>query len=719
MANQTIVTSQSTGGLTTSSSSSTIVTNPVSALMAGRATLAAPPSLSTVNHSDNVANNSNRVRDRLQRSNSRSVQVSYRPDLQQALSPPTAAVPISTRENISTSKNWFTPTTQPKSQGATTSPVVPQEPFAVHPTFRKDAENCGDVLVRVEGIEFYVHKHVLLFSSPFFASILEGEWKESRLSAYIESSDTASEAPDPLEPPTAQLHSEDDSTTPSLPQPEHFVLPTQQSETASAPDSPHHDLPLTSPVSEFNSDDASALLGQDESRGLKDARHSSVRASYYTARFSFDDEDVISSSPSSSDHSRDQNLAASQRALEGRPHTSDETSTKQGGVGLEPLTSSTASRRRSASVGSARDKSGRSHKPKSRSMAHREPPIVLSQEAASQMIPARKSSKTFNAVVIGENDSVRQHDSEPSSPLARFVSLATPPGSPAVPGFFQRHHDVTVSTPKALASSRLDDPSTVKPSRSRSSKSDRARNTKSALGNMIAVIDLEEETATTFHDFLFHIYPHLDLAVTWFNCGPLLRFADKFQVPYMRRCCVTFLRAALAGRPIEAMRLAELHRLDDLYKEASRHVLDNFAAWEPEELECLSKETLLKLERKRTWFLERMLKLGLCSPARDYECHANCPDPQACAKALQDRWQTAYANAFRFSPPQPSAIFRHLRELDGGPLLPMSACQSTARAWVQLLFDRMFSLGTLHTPRQFLSIKLDSQVPRNTGFEEV
>ncbi|PWN37339.1 uncharacterized protein FA14DRAFT_116065, partial [Meira miltonrushii] len=214
--------------------------------------------------------------------------------------------------------------------------------------------------------------------------------------------------------------------------------------------------------------------------------------------------------------------------------------------------------------------------------------------------------------------------------------------------------------------------------------------------NLVAVIDLTEEDAATFQDFLCHVYPNLDLIVTWINIFPLFAFSDKFEVPFLRRACTTFLRASLAGRPIDAMALSERHGIEDVYREASRHVLDNMPSWAQEELDVLSQETLLKLERKRTWFLERLLKLGLANPARDYECHSACPDPQQCAKLLDVRWHSQYAAAFKYGPPQPSIIMRHLRELDGNGAhsqsMTMLACQSSSKAWVQSLFDRMYGL---------------------------
>ena len=82
-------------------------------------------------------------------------------------------------------------------------------------------------------------------------------------------------------------------------------------------------------------------------------------------------------------------------------------------------------------------------------------------------------------------------------------------------------------------------------------------------------------------------------------------------MPLLRRVCITFLLSSAAGKPISAMHLAERYHIPDLYKEASRFLLDNFAHWEQAELAVLSETTLLKLEKRRSWFLERLLKLGL------------------------------------------------------------------------------------------------------------
>ncbi|KAG8778188.1 hypothetical protein FRC12_025118 [Ceratobasidium sp. 428] len=144
------------------------------------------------------------------------------------------------------------------------------------------------------------------------------------------------------------------------------------------------------------------------------------------------------------------------------------------------------------------------------------------------------------------------------------------------------------------------------------------------------------------------------------------------------------------------MRIAELFEHEELYRESSRFVLDNPGGWSDAELSTLSQETLLKLEKRRNWFLERVLKLGLVPIGRDYQCCPTCPDPATCARLLEEKWRQGYHALFRFGPAQPSMVFRYLRSLEGvSPPLMLThlSCQTSAKAWVATLFDRMFSLG--------------------------
>lgn len=103
-----------------------------------------------------------------------------------------------------------------------------------------------------------------------------------------------------------------------------------------------------------------------------------------------------------------------------------------------------------------------------------------------------------------------------------------------------------------------------------------------------------------------------------------MNISHKLHVPALQTECLTFLLTHAAGRPLKAMRIAELFDEEALYSEASRFVLDNPGGWSEDELSTLSPATLLKLEKRRTWFLERVLKLGLVQIAKEYQCVCTC-----------------------------------------------------------------------------------------------
>ncbi|EIW63429.1 uncharacterized protein TRAVEDRAFT_161742 [Trametes versicolor FP-101664 SS1] len=235
-----------------------------------------------------------------------------------------------------------------------------------------------------------------------------------------------------------------------------------------------------------------------------------------------------------------------------------------------------------------------------------------------------------------------------------------------------------------------------KPPASLASRTSKRRQTRLQDKRPDAIIVLKEEKASTFHDFLKYIYPHLVCTITWNNVEGLMNISHKLHVPALQTECLTFLLTHAAGRPLKAMRIAELFDEEALYSEASRFVLDNPGGWSEDELSTLSPATLLKLEKRRTWFLERVLKLGLVQIAKEYQCCLSCPDPANCARLLEEKWKQAYQAVFRFGPCQPSMVFRYLRTFEGvSPPLSLThlSCQTTAKAFVATLFDRMFSLG--------------------------
>jgi hypothetical protein len=75
-----------------------------------------------------------------------------------------------------------------------------------------------------------------------------------------------------------------------------------------------------------------------------------------------------------------------------------------------------------------------------------------------------------------------------------------------------------------------------------------------------------------------------------------MNISRKLVVPSLQELCSSFLLTHAAGKPIMAMRLAELYDEEIVYRESSRFVLDNPGGWE--DIATLSEATQLKLERK-------------------------------------------------------------------------------------------------------------------------
>ena len=89
-----------------------------------------------------------------------------------------------------------------------------------------------------------------------------------------------------------------------------------------------------------------------------------------------------------------------------------------------------------------------------------------------------------------------------------------------------------------------------------------------------------------------------------------MNISHKLHVGSLQHACLTFLLTHAAGRPIKAMRIAELFDEEELYRESSRFVLDNPGGWSEEEMGTLSQATLLKLEKRRVYARFRIV-LGL------------------------------------------------------------------------------------------------------------
>ncbi|KAI9634112.1 uncharacterized protein MKK02DRAFT_17475 [Dioszegia hungarica] len=232
------------------------------------------------------------------------------------------------------------------------------------------------------------------------------------------------------------------------------------------------------------------------------------------------------------------------------------------------------------------------------------------------------------------------------------------------------------------------------------------RTPKDQDSRMDAVVQLHEESASAFHDFLFWAYPHLECKVTWTNVENLLALACKLIVPALQKLCEHFLLTHASGKPVMALSLAEQHGHAELFREASRFVLDQ-STWNAEEMDELSDVTQLKLSQRRTWFLERLLKLGTIDVRKEYACRPECPDSPRCQALLDEKWRQAHQAVCRYGPPQPSVAFRCLRQLETFPtnpslVMPHPLCQSAAKTFIMLpyniVFDRMFQPKTVTSP---------------------
>jgi hypothetical protein len=96
-----------------------------------------------------------------------------------------------------------------------------------------------------------------------------------------------------------------------------------------------------------------------------------------------------------------------------------------------------------------------------------------------------------------------------------------------------------------------------------------------------------------------------------------MNIAHKLSVPALQTQCLDFLLTHAAGRPIKAMRIAELFDEEELYREASRFVLDNPGGWTEEEMGILSRDTQLKLEKRSGCVIERVLSAYADNPWAD------------------------------------------------------------------------------------------------------
>lgn len=367
------------------------------------------------------------------------------------------------------------------------------------------------------------------------------------------------------------------------------------------------------------------------------------------------------------------------------------------------------------------------------------------QQSAKSEVQEGEEHGKLSETTEGKEASTAVGDALTSLNLAEDAEAATPESGATTPSAMEAStSSMPLPVPESPSQSMLTDiaPSSLASyddtwhSEDGGEDDEDVRDVQDGYPPICARIYLREEKAPAFQGLLCHIYPRGNCVVSWENANdlyvprvsshcnrvlmsPSLHLSSKFDIPSLHTSCLSFLLPSCAGKPILGLKIAEEHALPELYKEASRFLLDNYAGWSADELALLSEVTLLKLERKRSWYLERLLKvrpqprspepkrpahisraqLGVVNIARDYVCTPSCPDPTTCARLLDEKWRSAWQSVFRFGgSPQPSIVYRALRSLEpslSSPALQLThtACQSQARLFVADLFDRMFSIS--------------------------
>ncbi|OCF44641.1 hypothetical protein I317_01528 [Kwoniella heveanensis CBS 569] len=519
-----------------------------------------------------------------------------------------------------------------------------EEVVDVHSTFLPsfDSPMPGRVKVIVGRNEFWCHKEVLWFASPFFQGLLQGSWAETSGNIHEQAiSTTASystyaidQSPEPsiqvpASPPTdTDPPSPRHSSTPAPPESSHGPSDTQQ------PNHSGHDH--RTPWHPYIATRSTSL---PSSKAQDDSHDSSSPPSDPTRKGSIYLE-ALEDDPSVADILRE---------LRGLPETPSETSrsgddiVEDSGPTLSEVVTGTSSRPRALMLQTSSPEVG---EPAALAESSRSPDSML--VSISPETPAQPPLSAVSGVQR------RMGRSRTSSTIRHSFSSGTLP------------------VDRGLMESQL------------------GRRPMEAE----AVVELHEESASAFHDFLFWAYPHLECKVTWTNVENLLPLSIKLIVPALQKLCEHFLMTHASGRPVMALSLAEEHSNAELFREASRFVLDQ-PTWDPNEMEALTEQTQLKLSKRRNWFLERLLKLGSIDVKKEYTCRADCPDPLRCQSQLDEKWRQAYSAVCRYGPPQPSVAFRCLRQLETFPTNPSLVmshplCQTAAKTWVMSLFDRMF-----------------------------
>ncbi|RIA86336.1 BTB/POZ domain-containing protein [Glomus cerebriforme] len=92
----------------------------------------------------------------------------------------------------------------------------------------------------------------------------------------------------------------------------------------------------------------------------------------------------------------------------------------------------------------------------------------------------------------------------------------------------------------------------------------------------IPEITLENESETNFENLLSFIYPKDYIAIDWDNVEEMFRISHKFTINSVFTAAKVFLTNKFEENPLLALYLSEKYEFKELFKEASKLVLNNF-----------------------------------------------------------------------------------------------------------------------------------------------
>ncbi|CAG8746758.1 3616_t:CDS:1, partial [Ambispora leptoticha] len=177
-------------------------------------------------------------------------------------------------------------------------------------------------------------------------------------------------------------------------------------------------------------------------------------------------------------------------------------------------------------------------------------------------------------------------------------------------------------------------------------------------GRLIPRIPLTDESASNIEMLLSFLYPNTFFEIDWNSVADLLHLADKYIIDTLTAACVAFLKRSFHEHPMTTLQLAEKYRIAQLYKEASKLVLNSFdhIFYDPRRLQGLSKSTETKLKVQRQEYVEGLNKIYCVTVDRQF--------PPLQADHLRSKFEECVKDVCTFPLPAPSETWRKLHRVD-------------------------------------------------------